>query len=91
MPKQVDKITEILGELLNIKGNYAEEKYIGKFCMVCGFPFDKKYREDKLKQARQALYDEILKALPAEILNIRCKNCMNTTKQAIKQLMLGKD
>ena len=49
-----DRVKKLLGKLINLSNEYAEPEYecfaikdpkCGLICQICGFPFDKKYRQ----------------------------------------------
>jgi uncharacterized Fe-S cluster-containing MiaB family protein len=44
-------VREILNPLINLPTEFAPEKYIGRTCMICGFPFDKEVREKAVSEA----------------------------------------
>lgn len=57
-------IREVLNPLINLPTEF-EEKVFGKTCMICGFPFSKKEREEYVAQA-VAQIKEIFKSVVGE-------------------------
>ena len=55
-----EKLMGILGEMVNIKTDYAKE--FGDTCIMCGFPVNKK---DRIKMISQA-HDQIIELFREE-------------------------
>lgn len=92
---------EILNPLINLPTEFAESKYVGETCMICGFPFDKKVREKAVDQALAQIKKELLGKLPKEKMVLPCidedkdydrarvigfNDCLSQAKQVIDLL-----
>lgn len=49
------RVDEILGELINIKTDFASMTDIGDTCYICGFPFDKEFRLKAIAEVKERL------------------------------------
>ena len=67
MDKLSERIEEIIEPLINLPTEFAESKYIGETCIICGFPFDREVREKAVKKVAQSLATFIREAYPKEI------------------------
>jgi hypothetical protein len=62
-------VDEILYPLINLPTEYAEEKYIGRTCIICGFPFDKKVRKEAVKKVKSELLSFIWEELNQAVID----------------------
>jgi hypothetical protein len=54
-------VDTILYPLINLPTEFADEKYIGKTCIICGFPFGVEVRKEAIKKAKQDLLALLVK------------------------------
>ena len=65
------KLMDLLGKLINLQIDYVElscfgveDPERGKICQICGFPFDKKYREKCVIQTHDQIMELWIECLP---------------------------
>ena len=78
---------EILNPLINLPTEFAPEKYIGRTCMICGFPFDKEVREKAVTDALAQLAELVRQEKKNEAGNIN----WNLACEHIAQKLEGKN